>query len=82
MSLKEKLGNWQVDRIYIIMKIKLIPWVHLSLPGDYMYVHVYDHNSQTSLFVYTPGANCLFVYTPGANCSKLTTSLVNDSLKF
>ena len=72
MSLKEKLGNWQVDRIYIIMKIKLIPWVHLSLPGDYMYVHVYDHNSQTSLFV----------YTPGANCSKLTTSLVNDSLKF
>ena len=46
MSLKgRKLpGNGQMDRIFKILKIKLTPGVHLSLP-------VYDNNSQTSLLV-------------------------------
>ena len=26
--------------------------------------------------------NFIFIYFPGPSCSKLTTSLVNDSLKF
>ena len=38
-------GNGQRDRIFIIMKIKLTPGVHLSLLCGYR--HVCDHDSQT-----------------------------------
>ena len=49
---REKLrGNGSMDRICMNMKIKLTPGVHLSLPWGC--IHVYDHNSQTSLLVYT-----------------------------
>ena len=34
----------------MILKIKLTPGVHLSLPWSY--IQVYDHNRQTSLLVY------------------------------
>ena len=43
-------GNGQMDRIFMILKTKLTPWVHLSLPLGY--IHVHDHNSQTSLLIY------------------------------
>ena len=39
-------------RIFKILKTKLTPGVHFSLPRDY--IHVYDDNSQTSLLVYIP----------------------------
>ena len=41
-----------MDRIYIILKIKLTPVLHLSLPEGYIHYIYYGHNRQTSLWVY------------------------------
>ena len=38
-------GNWQMDRIFTILKKKLTPGVILTLPRGYIYA--YDHCSQT-----------------------------------
>ena len=42
-----------MDRIFMILKIKLTPGGS-SVPGLGLYIHVYDHNCQTSLLVYIP----------------------------
>ena len=41
-----------MDRIFMILKIKLTTGVHLSLPWGYM--HVYALYDQTHLLVYIP----------------------------
>ena len=38
-----------MDRLFVILKIKLTPGVHRSMLWGYIHVHVYDHNSQTYL---------------------------------
>ena len=45
---REKIeGNVQMDRIFMILKIKLTPGVHLALPCSY--IHVYYCRSQVSV---------------------------------
>ena len=50
MLLKGKTyRKWRNGQNIMILKIKLTPWVHLSLPWGC--IHVSKNNSQTSLWV-------------------------------
>ena len=52
MSVREN-GQWaheQLNRSFMILKIKLTQAVHLSVP--WVYKHVYDNNGQTNFLVY------------------------------
>ena len=49
-----------MDRIFMILKIKLTTGVHLSLPWGY--IHVYDHNSLENKFIGTYPRSQVSVY--------------------
>ena len=50
-----------MDRIFMILKIKLLPGVYQSLPWSY--IHLYVHISQTSLLVYMYISNLRWEFT-------------------
>ena len=45
-------ANGLIERIFMILKIKMTPCLYLSLSCGYM--HVYYHNGLTSILIYIP----------------------------